>query len=173
MGPAFYCLSQSKLLLCRFDGDAQADAFAWIVGSNARVVTATIVVRYLIAGVARFPVIDLAALLYSLLLHATLVIILVIDAVTDHGASDRACRRGGRTAIAAANLATEQGASDTADDRTASAALLWRRLNLHVLGAAFLAWTVDLFHLWHDARDAAEIFKVGGLGEWQSTDTKG
>ena len=106
-------------------------------------------------------------------LHAALVVVLVVDTVADDGAGNRAGSSGGRAAIAATDLATEQGAGDTADDGAASAALLRRRLHLHVFRTAFLAWTIDLFHLRHDAHDFAEIFKVGGLGEWQCTDTKG
>ncbi len=128
------------LLLSWFDGDAQTDAFARIVGHDARVVAAAVVVGDLVAIVARFPVVDLAALLDGLFLHAALVIVLVVDTVADDGAGNRAGSSGGRAAIAATDLATEQGAGDTADDGAASAALLRRRLHLHVFRAAFLAW---------------------------------
>ena len=117
--------------------------------------------------------VDLTALLDGLFLHAALVVVLVVDTVADDGAGNRASRCCGRAAIAATDLAAEQGAGDTADDGAASAALLRRRLHLHVFRTAFLAWTIDLFHLRHDAHDLAEIFKVGSLSEWQCADTEG
>ena len=80
------------LLLSWLDRDAQADAFAWIVGHDARVVAAAVVIRDLVARVARFPMVDLAALLDGLFLHAALVVVLVVDTVADDGAGKLAGR---------------------------------------------------------------------------------
>src|SRR5450830_1428606 len=66
----------SRLLLCWLDRDTQTNSFARIIGHDARVVAAAVVVSNLIAIVARFPMVDLAALLDGLFLHAALVVVL-------------------------------------------------------------------------------------------------
>jgi len=74
-----------------------------------------------------------------------------------------------RPAVAAADLVTDDGAGDAADDGAARRALLGRLAHRHldVFGPAFLARTVDLLDARLDAGDAAEVLEFAGMGEGQ------
>eukprot|EP01034_Spumella_vulgaris_P033460 gene33460-41287_t len=80
-----------KAVLHRFDGNAQAHALAGVVGHDAGVVAAAIVVGHFIAVGARFPVVHGAALFHRLLADRARLGVLVVDAVAHHGAGKTTC----------------------------------------------------------------------------------
>ncbi|GAB3459372.1 hypothetical protein GCM10027321_16880 [Massilia terrae] len=82
--------------------------------------------------------------------------------VADHRAGDGAGCGRCDLAVAAAHLATQQGAGDAADHGATGAALLLDR-GLYVLGAAFLARHTHLLYARLDADDAAEVIKISSL----------
>ena len=105
-----------------------------------------------------------------------LVWLVVFNPVAGKRTRDCTCSSGHGTTATAADLIAEQATGQTTDDCATNTALLWLllllALHLHYFVAAFLAWLIELFDLWRNAYDSAEIIEIGCISDGKAAQGK-